>query len=64
MDVLYFQDPELGPRKLPKYDDPKAGKVIVETDSRFTIDVEKQDVTFTSNGTKVKVGNTMAYIVH
>lgn len=64
VDILRFEDPELGPRKLPQYDNPANGKVVIPSDSIFSIDTEKSEVSISSNGKKINVGDTLAYIVN
>lgn len=63
VDILHFDDPVLGPRQLPKFDDPKFGKVVISPESTFSIDLEKNEITVSQNGSKLNVGDTLAYIV-
>lgn len=63
VDILHFDDPVLGPRQLPKFDDPKFGKVVISPESTFSIDLEKNEIMVSQNGSKLNVGDTLAYIV-
>jgi len=58
-----YEDPELGPRKIPNLEDPEKGKILIDSESVFHIDVDKQSVTVEENGTHFDIGYCLSYIV-
>lgn len=61
--VWRFEDPVMGPRKIPIFNDYKTGKVQLE-DGTFSIDMKKQEVNITtSDGKTTQVGTSFIYIV-
>lgn len=58
-----FEDPALGPRKMPIFNDYKSGKVQLE-DGTMTIDL-KSEVVFvsTTEGKKIEIGSNLVYVV-
>lgn len=57
-----YEDPILGPRKIPAFKDYQTGKVLLE-DGIFEIDVSKIEVKLAVNGKKIDVGTNLIYIV-
>lgn len=58
-----FEDPVLGPRKIPIFNDYKSGKVQLE-DGSLSIDMKADDVhVTTADGKKIQIGSSLVYIV-
>lgn len=66
LEVLRFEDPVLGPRRLPAFQDYRSGKLTLE-EGTFSIDVERKQV-FLSCGSaaaqKVNVGTYLNYVIN
>lgn len=62
--MLRFEDPVLGPRRLPAFQDYRSGKLTLE-EGTFSIDVERKQV-FLSCGAaqKVNVGTYLNYVIN
>lgn len=58
-----FQDPVVGPRKIPTSDDIEKGKVELNEANSFVVDVEKKSVSITENGQHVDIGSSLIYVV-
>ena len=58
-----FQDPELGPRKMPSLTNPLEGKIEIGDDETFKIDVENNIATLESKGSQLDFGNVLIYRV-
>lgn len=57
-----FDDPELGPRKIPSIDDPMEGKSLIdESDSIFNINVDKSTVELQTSKGKFPIGCQIVY---
>lgn len=61
--IWRFEDPVLGPRKIPNFNDYKTGKVLLE-DGTVSIDLKLDTVHITTtDGKKIEVGTSFVYIV-
>lgn len=61
--VWRYEDPVLGPRKMPVFNDYKSEKVLLE-DGIISLDVKEDAVFITTNeGKKINVGTTFVYVV-
>lgn len=61
--VWRFEDPILGPRKIPSFNDYKTGKVQLE-DGTVSVDLKSEVVSIvTSDGKKIEAGSSFIYIV-
>lgn len=61
--IWRFNDPVLGPRKIPAFNDYKSGKTMLE-DGTVTIDTNAENVFITSaNGSKIELGTNLVYVV-
>lgn len=58
-----YQDPLMGPRKIPTCDDLERGKVRVTEAAVFHVDLEKKSVSVEENGSKFDVGSKLVYVV-
>lgn len=61
--IWRFEDPILGPRKIPVLNEMLKGKVQLE-DGVFSIDADKNDVFLEVDGSaKINVGSSFVYVV-
>lgn len=60
--VWRFEDPALGPRKIPNFNDYKTGKVQLE-DGVVSLDLKTETVCVTTVDGKIEVGTSFIYIV-
>jgi hypothetical protein len=58
-----YEDPHLGPRKMPALNNPTEGAVRIEDNAVFCVDVEKSKVEISVNGTRNLIGSQIIYIV-
>ena len=61
--ILRYEDPELGPRKMPTLLDIEAGKVEVKSSESFIVDLEKQMVSLQLNGKPTQLGSQLVYMI-
>jgi len=60
--TLYrWEDPVMGPRKMPSLTEPLKGLVLVNAEDKFTIDLEKQFVTLNIQGKSTSLGPNVIY---
>lgn len=60
--IWRYEDAVLGPRKLPAFNEPFKGKILME-DGIFSIDVEKNEITLTTDTSSLNVGTSFIYVV-
>ncbi|XP_055917022.1 leucine--tRNA ligase, cytoplasmic isoform X1 [Eupeodes corollae] len=60
--IWRYEDPVLGPRKIPAFDDYKTGKIQL-TEGVFVLDVEKKVVNLKINGKLQSIGTEFTYVV-
>lgn len=61
--IWRFDDPILGPRKIPSFGDYKTGKTMVE-DGIISIDTSAENSFFTTmNGAKIELGTNLVYVI-
>ena len=63
MVLLRFEDPGLGPRKIPTCEDLERGKVKISDSVAFVVDVAQNTVKVKENGSFIDVGSKMVYMV-
>ncbi|XP_072026389.1 leucine--tRNA ligase, cytoplasmic-like [Amphiura filiformis] len=64
VEIMRYTDPDLGPRKLPKFDKPLEGKTGISTKATFSIEPETKKVTVSDNGTTIDIRGILVYIVN
>ncbi|XP_061658877.1 leucine--tRNA ligase, cytoplasmic [Syngnathoides biaculeatus] len=62
--LMRYEDPTLGPRRVPVLGQEEQGKVILSPQSVFSINLDEKKVTVADNGLTVDIGDTLAYLVH
>lgn len=63
LQIWRYDDPLLGPRQMPKFQDYKSGKSLL-TEGVFTLDVEKKTVSMKVEDKVVEVGRHFIYVVN
>ena len=61
--VWRYEDLNVGPRSVPSINQPNEGKILVDDQASFVIDIEKQIVKLKQNGTTIDVGDKVIYNV-
>ncbi|XP_063701981.1 leucine--tRNA ligase, cytoplasmic [Culicoides brevitarsis] len=63
LNIYRFNDPALGPRKMPTFGDYKEGKTLLPKIGELTIDAEKSELYMVEKGKKVPLGKSFVYVV-
>lgn len=58
-----FEDPVLGPRKLPDFEESTKGKILIPTDSVFKVNMIEKQVEVVSGSKTFDVGTYLSYLV-
>uniref|UniRef100_A0AAQ4NVK1 Leucine--tRNA ligase, cytoplasmic n=1 Tax=Gasterosteus aculeatus aculeatus TaxID=481459 RepID=A0AAQ4NVK1_GASAC len=61
--LMRYEDPALGPRRVPVLGHEEQGKVPVSNKSVFSVNLEEKKVTLADNGLTVDVGDSLVYLV-
>ncbi|XP_061754648.1 leucine--tRNA ligase, cytoplasmic-like isoform X2 [Nerophis ophidion] len=61
--LMRYEDPLLGPRRVPVLGQEEQGKVLLSPQSVFSINLEAKKVTVVDDGVTVDIGDTLAYLV-
>ena len=61
--LLRYADPVLGPRQMPVFGEPTAGKEPLGEDVTFHIDTARQEVTCRRAGQPLPIGDQLVYMV-
>ncbi|MBN3323262.1 SYLC protein, partial [Atractosteus spatula] len=61
--LMRYDDPVLGPRRVPVLGKEEQGKTVISEKSTFHIDLGAKKVHITDNGLSVDVGTTLVYLV-
>ena len=61
--LLRYTDPVLGPRQMPVFGDPTAGKEPLGDDVTFHIDTARGEVTCRRGGQPLPIGDQLVYMV-
>ncbi|KAF6081621.1 hypothetical protein HJG60_007525 [Phyllostomus discolor] len=62
--LMRFDDPLLGPRRIPVLGKEQTGKTLISEHAVFHIDLTSKKVYLTENGLREDIGDTMVYLVH
>ncbi|XP_045894902.1 leucine--tRNA ligase, cytoplasmic isoform X1 [Micropterus dolomieu] len=62
--LMRYEDPLLGPRRVPVMGQEEQGKLPISNKSVFNINLEEKRVTLADNGLTVDVGDSLVYLVH
>ena len=58
-----YEDPIIGPRKIPTCDNLERGKVELKETQTFAVNIENQTVTINENGSHIEIGSRIVYMV-
>nr|XP_057943374.1 leucine--tRNA ligase, cytoplasmic isoform X2 [Doryrhamphus excisus] len=61
--LMRYEDPLLGPRRVPVLGQEEQGKVLISPQSVFSINLEENKVTVADDGLSMDIGDTLAYLV-
>ena len=59
---MRYEDPILGPRRVPVLGQEEKGKLPISSKSVFNISLEEKRVTLADNGLTVDIGDTLVYL--
>ncbi|KAK9536732.1 hypothetical protein VZT92_006495 [Zoarces viviparus] len=62
--LMRYEDPVLGPRRVPVLGHEEQGKLAISNKSVFNINLEEKRVTLADNGLSVDIGNSLVYLVN
>ncbi|XP_045681272.1 leucine--tRNA ligase, cytoplasmic [Phyllostomus hastatus] len=62
--LMRFDDPLLGPRRIPVLGKEQTGKTLISEHAVFHIDLTSKKVYLTENGLREDIGDTVVYLVH
>lgn len=62
--LMRFDDPLLGPRRIPVLGKELTGKTPISEHAVFHVDLMSKNVHLTENGLRADIGDTMVYLVH
>ncbi|KAM4620885.1 leucine--tRNA ligase, cytoplasmic [Polymixia lowei] len=62
--LMRYEDPVLGPRRVPVLGREEQGKVPLSEKCVFNVSLEEKRVTAADNGLSVDIGDTLVYLVH
>uniref|UniRef100_A0A1A7YTQ2 Leucine--tRNA ligase, cytoplasmic n=1 Tax=Iconisemion striatum TaxID=60296 RepID=A0A1A7YTQ2_9TELE len=62
--LMRYEDPMLGPRRVPVLGQEEQGKLPVSSKSVFNINLQEKRVTLADNGLTVDIGDTLVYLLH
>lgn len=62
--LMRYEDPLLGPRRVPVLGQEEQGKLPISNKSVFNINLEEKKVTLADNGLTVDIGDTLVYLIN
>ncbi|XP_075235373.1 leucyl-tRNA synthetase [Lycorma delicatula] len=64
VELWRWKDPVLGPRKFPGFNAPTQGRILLEKNEKFIVDLNSNLVSVENNGGTIQLGESIAYIIH
>ncbi|XP_040262078.1 leucine--tRNA ligase, cytoplasmic isoform X1 [Bufo bufo] len=61
--LMRYDDPVLGPRRVPVLGKEDSGKTLISQQAAFYIDLKEKKVHIADNGLKIDLGDTLVYVV-
>lgn len=61
--LMRYEDPVLGPRRVPILGQEEQGKLPISSKSVFSINLNEKKVTLADNGLTVDIGDTLVYLI-
>ncbi|KAM8835839.1 leucine--tRNA ligase, cytoplasmic [Synchiropus picturatus] len=62
--LMRYEDPLLGPRRVPVLGQEEKGKLPISTECVFNVNLQDKKVTLADNGLSVDIGDTLVYLLH
>uniref|UniRef100_H2L846 leucine--tRNA ligase n=1 Tax=Oryzias latipes TaxID=8090 RepID=H2L846_ORYLA len=62
--LMRYEDPVLGPRRVPVLGQEEKGKLPISEKSVFHVNLEEKRVTLADNSLTVDIGDTLVYLIH
>lgn len=62
LSIWHFEDPTMGPRRFPTFNDHKSGKVQLET-GIFSVNVDTNEVFLATSEGRKEIGTSLIYLV-
>lgn len=63
VELWRWEDPELGPRKVPSCSSPLQGRVNMSKTDVILVHLESNTVSVQNNGKQIKLGESVTYVV-
>lgn len=63
VELWRWEDPDLGPRKIPNCNTPLQGRVQLAKTDVLTVNLETKTISVQSNGKSVQLGDSVTYVV-
>lgn len=63
VELWRWEDPVMGPRRFPTFNDPTSGRVQLKPDDILIVNVSRNSVVVQSNGINVSLGDSISYTV-
>lgn len=60
---MHYEDAVLGPRRLPLFDNPTAGKVQIEDRDVFTVDLDSKKILLKRDSVVKDIGSQIIYMI-
>ncbi|KAK9875815.1 hypothetical protein WA026_009601 [Henosepilachna vigintioctopunctata] len=64
IELWRYEDPLLGPRKIPGFNEPTKDKVVIQKGSTFKVNTELKTIHVSSGGKDIEVGTKLIYLVN
>lgn len=58
-----YEDPHFGDLKIPVFNEPTAGKVLIPADAKFKVDLEGNKVSIVTENDSNFVGHVITYLI-
>ncbi|XP_039295414.1 leucine--tRNA ligase, cytoplasmic [Nilaparvata lugens] len=63
VELWRWEDPILGPRKFPAFNDPTSGRVRLESNTQLIVNVDAKSIAIQNNGKQISLGESITYLV-
>ncbi|KAG8222240.1 hypothetical protein J437_LFUL001438 [Ladona fulva] len=63
VELWHYEDPEMGARKMPLFNNYTQGKVLISNSSSFVVNTDKNEIFLMTGGTKTKLGQPVTYLL-
>lgn len=63
VELWRWEEPELGPRKMPNCTNPLQGRVLMSNTDTVHVDIDSNTVSVQNNSKLIKLGDSVTYVV-